>query len=50
MVPSYNYTNDEAGRPVMKVGQKIRRCSFQSMEFLDFDETSKSLAPQCHLL
>lgn len=39
--PSYNYTNDEAGRPVMKVGQKIRRCSFQSLEFLDIDESQK---------
>jgi hypothetical protein len=35
--PSYSFKNDEAGRPVVSVTEKIRRCSFQSMEFLDID-------------
>jgi hypothetical protein len=33
--PTYSYKNDEAGRPVMGVGEKVRRCSFQSLEFID---------------
>ena len=33
--PSYNYKNDESGRPVVTIAEKIRRCSFQSLEFLD---------------
>jgi hypothetical protein len=36
--PSYNYKNDESGRPVVKLTEKIRRCSFQSLEFLDIKE------------
>ena len=36
--PSYNYKNDENGRPVMSVGEKIRRCSFQSLEFVDIED------------
>jgi hypothetical protein len=35
--PSYKYANDDQGRPAMSVGQKIRRCSFQSLEFLDIE-------------
>jgi hypothetical protein len=35
--PSYNYRNDEAGRPVVNVSEKIRRCSFQSLEFIDIE-------------
>ena len=35
--PSYKYSDDEAGRPQMKIGQKIRRCSFQSLEFIDVE-------------
>jgi len=35
--PSYKYTNDEQARPVVSIGQKIRRCSFQSLEFLDIE-------------
>lgn len=35
--PSYSFKNDEAGRPTVSVTEKIRRCSMQSMEFLDID-------------
>ena len=37
--PSYTFKNDESGRPVVSVSEKIRRCSFQSLEFLDIDES-----------
>lgn len=35
--PTYTYANDEYGRPNMKMGQKVRRCSFQSLEFVDYE-------------
>lgn len=35
--PSYNYKNDEAGRPTVSIAERIRRCSFQSLEFIDID-------------
>jgi hypothetical protein len=45
--PSYTYKTDEAGRPVMSIGEKIRRCSFQSLEFFDMDSSaSKSILPK----
>lgn len=31
--PTYDYKSDEQGRPVMKMGQKVRRCSFANLEF-----------------
>jgi len=36
--PSYNYRNDENGRPVVTVAEKVRRCSFQSLEFVDVED------------
>jgi hypothetical protein len=36
--PVHQYAVDEAGKPVMKIGQKVRRCSFQSLEFVDIDD------------
>jgi hypothetical protein len=35
--PTYTFKNDEAGRPSMSVGEKVRRCSFQSLEFIDLE-------------
>ena len=35
--PSYTFKNDEAGRPSVSVAEKIRRCSFQSLEFVDIE-------------
>ncbi len=42
--PSYTYKNNEAGQPVVSIAQKIRRCSFQSLEFIDLD-IDKPVAP-----
>ena len=36
--PVHAYAMDENGRPTMKIGQKVRRCSFQSLEFVDIDD------------
>ena len=33
--PVHAYMKDENGQATMKVGQKVRRCSFQSLEFVD---------------
>lgn len=35
--PSYTFKSDEAGRPTVSISEKIRRCSFQSLEFIDID-------------
>ena len=35
--PAYTYADDEKGRPTTKISQKIRRCSFQSLEFIDVE-------------
>ena len=35
--PSYSYKTNEAGLPVVSVSEKIRRCSFQSLEFVESD-------------
>ena len=35
--PSYTFKNDEAGRPSVSVAEKIRRFSFQSLEFIDIE-------------
>jgi hypothetical protein len=36
--PVHAYALDERGKPAMKIGQKVRRCSFQSLEFIDADD------------
>ena len=42
--PSYNYKNDVNGQPVVSLAEKIRRFSFQSLEFVDIEDPSmKSL-------
>ena len=33
--PQHAYAMDENNKPVMKISQKVRRCSFQSLEFVD---------------
>lgn len=33
--PVHAYQMDDGGKPVMRIGQKVRRCSFQSLEFID---------------
>ena len=36
--PLHAYQQDENGVAVARIGQKVRRCSFQSLEFMDIDE------------
>lgn len=36
--PIHSYTMGEDNRPSQKINQWVRRCSFQSLEFLDVDE------------
>lgn len=38
--PVHSYALDDLGRASMKIGQKVRRCSFQSLEFVDIDDLS----------
>lgn len=36
--PVHEYIKDEDGKPLMKVGQKVRRFGFQSLEFVDVED------------
>ena len=36
--PVHAFTMDENGKPLMKIGQMVRRCSFQSLEFVDDED------------
>ncbi len=36
--PVHSFTLDDNGRPLQKIGQMVRRCSFQSLEFIDTDD------------
>lgn len=36
--PQHAYSVDENGKPIAKITQKIRRCSFQSLQFVDTDD------------
>lgn len=36
--PVHAYLQDEAGKVSQKIGQKVRRCSFQSLEFVDIED------------
>jgi hypothetical protein len=36
--PIHSYAMDEHGKPLMKIGQKVRRMSFQSLEFIDDED------------
>lgn len=36
--PVHAYQLDEHNRPTQKVGQKVQRCSFQSLEFVDIED------------
>lgn len=44
--PVHSYTTDEHGKPSTKIGQKVRRCTFQSLEFVDIEE----LKPAANLI
>ena len=43
--PIHSYQMDEEGKHTMKVGQKVRRFGFQSLEFIDIDELSQVGTP-----
>ena len=36
--PTYNYKNNVHGQPEVTVSERVRRTSFQSLEFVDVDE------------
>lgn len=36
--PIHSYQMDENNKPQMKIGQWVRRCSFQSLEFIDIED------------
>jgi len=36
--PEHQYLQDEDGKVSARVGKKVRRCSFQSLEFVDINE------------
>jgi len=38
--PVHSYAQDETGKPVQKIGQKVHRFGFQSLEFVDVEELS----------
>ena len=36
--PIHQYATDENGNKLQKIGTKVRRCSFQSLEFVDIED------------
>ena len=36
--PIHSFMTDEYGKPTMKIGQKVRRFGFNSLEFVDIDD------------
>jgi len=43
--PVHAYAADDNGKPIMKIGQRVRRCSFQSLEFIDTDDLTPVGSP-----
>jgi len=35
--PIHSFTKDENGHPVQAIGEKVKRCDFESLEFLELD-------------
>ena len=40
--PIHQYTKDERGNAVQRIGQKVHRFGFQSLEFVDVEELSQT--------
>lgn len=40
--PSYDYKKDENGMHVSRISEKVRRCSFQSLEFVDVEDLKQT--------
>ena len=38
--PVHAYAQDEDGKSSVKVGQKVKRCSFQSLDFVDIESSA----------
>lgn len=38
--PVHSYAQDENGKSIVKIGQRVKRCSFQSLEFMDIEDLS----------
>ncbi len=36
--PEYDYMKDEAMKNIQQITKKVRRCSFQSLEFMDSED------------
>ena len=43
--PVHAYAKDEAGNNSMRIGQKVRRFSFQSLEFVDVEDLTPEGSP-----
>jgi len=43
--PIHSYMMNEDNKPTMKVNQKVRRCSFQSLEFVDIEDLTPTGQP-----
>jgi len=43
--PVHTYQTDDTGRPVAKIGQKVRRVGFSSLEFVDIDDLTPEGKP-----
>ena len=39
--PVHSHMTDADGKPVMKIGQKVRRFGFQSLEFVDIEDLTE---------
>ncbi len=39
--PVHSYATDENGKPLQKISQRVNRCGFQSLEFMDMDDFDK---------
>lgn len=43
--PEYDYMKGEDSKNIMKVTKKVRRCGFQSLEFIDAEDLSEGRQP-----
>lgn len=43
--PVHSYMMNENNMPTMKINQKVRRCSFQSLEFVDIEDLTPTGQP-----
>lgn len=41
--PEYDYVQTEDMQNIAKITKKVRRCSFQSLEFIDIDDVSNDV-------